>query len=372
MKYAFRFCLIISLLLLSACDSNKIPPGSTAENSGKIPDPQHTGIVETKEINQVYEAVGTIRPLTESVIEAQINAQIISVSCKPGKTVKKGQLLIQLDERQLAARLEQAREGLAVAKKNLTQTQKSINEAKAALDQARSTFERTQKLFKSDIVPSQKLDIDKASFLQAKARLEKTQEAEHSARSSIRGAEEVVKEARIALGYARITSPADGIVAERMADPGDIAVPGKPLLIIQTSGALRLEANVREGLIARVLPQNSYQVRIETLRETITSTIDEIVPYADPVTRTFLVKASLPATTGVYPGMFGRLLIPVEQESTLLIPKKAVQLVGQLELVLVKKQDSWQKVYIKTGRSFDDKIEVLAGLSGNEIIGYSD
>jgi len=155
-----------------------------------------------------------------------------------------------------------------------------------------------------------------------------------------------------------------------MIDPGDIAVPGKPLLIIQTSGALRLEANVREGLISRIILGNDYQVRIETIRKTVGSQIDEIVPYADPTTRTFLVKASLPDTPGIYPGMFGRLLIPVEKKRTLLIPQKAVIQVGQLELVYVKKDKTWQSVYIKTGKRFGEKIEVLAGLTGNETIGY--
>ncbi len=76
---------------------------------------------------------------------------------------------------------------------------------------------------------------------------------ELSAKASIRQAQEIVKEAQIALSYSEITSLVTGVVVERMIDPGDLAVPGKSLLIIQTSGALRLEANVREGLISRVV-----------------------------------------------------------------------------------------------------------------------
>ncbi|MCK5349271.1 MAG: efflux RND transporter periplasmic adaptor subunit, partial [Desulfobacula sp.] len=150
-----------------------------------------------------------------------------------------------------------------------------------------------------------------------------------------------------------------------------LAIPGKPLLMIQTSGALRLEANVREGLISRIVLGNDYQIRIETIGKTVVSKIDEIVPYADPATRTFLIKASLPETPGIYPGMFGRLLIPVEKEKTLLVLQKAVVRVGQLELVYVKKEGAWQSVYIKTGKKFGEKIEVLAGLTGNETIGYN-
>jgi RND family efflux transporter MFP subunit len=373
MKKKMRFLSLVCLFLIcSACDNDKIPPGFTEPGPSRaISDFETSFRVEQQAVTQMYEAVGTIRPLTQSMIESQVSAQVVKVLCVPGLAVKKGQVLIQLDARHLTAQLKQAKEGLAVAKNNLQQTYKSIDEAKAGLDQAQAAYERTKKLFESDIVPSQRLEIDKSGFLQAKARLEKTQEAEPAAKSSIRNAEEIVKQAGIALDYSRIISPADGVVVERMIDPGDIAVPGKPLLMIQTSGALRLEANVREGLISRISLGETYGVHIQTLGKTVSSTIEEIVPYADPATRTFLVKVSLPETSGIYPGMFGRLLIPVEQTQTLLIPQKAVIQVGQLELVYVKNDDLWQSVYIKTGRRFGEKIEVLAGLTGNETIGYN-
>ena len=366
-----QFLLIILLLILSACDSDKIQPGVSQENALKQTiELENIVTVEQKEVPGMYEAVGTIRPLTESVIESQINAQVLKVSCVPGTAVKKGQILIELDSRSLTAQLQQAKEGLSVAKNNLKQTYKSINEAKAGLDQAAAAYNRTKKLFKKEIVTSQKLEIDKAGFLQAKARLEKAQEAEHSAQASIRQSQEIVKEARIGFGYSNIKSPAAGIIAQRLIDPGDLAVPGKPLLIIQTSGALRLEANVREGLIGKIILGSEYEVQIKTIGKSVKSVIEEIVPYADPATRTFMVKAALPKTPGIYPGMFGRLLIPVETDKTLLIPKYAVIHVGQLELVNVQKNKTWQRVYIKTGRIFGEKIEVLSGLSINETIGY--
>lgn len=371
-KNSLLILFTLTLLTFFSCQNDTISPGTTPGDESLVTAPQHVVPVEQKDISQVYEAVGTIRPLTESVIESQISEKVMSVFFVPGQAVKKGQVLVQLDARRLNAQLKQANEGLVVAKNSLKQANKSMDEAKAARDQALATYNRTKKLFEADIVPSQKLDIDKSIFLQAKARLEKSQEAELSAQSSIRQAQEIVQEARIALGYCRITSPSDGIVAKRMIDPGDLAVPGKPLLVIQTSGALRLEANVREGLIGKLHLDQTYPVKIETLKKTIESTIQEIVPYADPTTRTFLVKVSLPHTPGIYPGMFGRLLIPVEKEKTLLIPAKAVRRVGQLELVLVKQKSRWQSVYIKTGKRFDDHIEVLAGLTGNETIGYNE
>ena len=379
-KYLLSAGFLLLASIFFSCDDSGIPAGTTPDPDGPAGQsrPAATARVETREVTHLYEAPGTIRPLTESVVESQTSAKIIKVLAVPGAAVKSGQTLIELDARRLQTQVRQAKEGLSIAKKELVQAEKSKDEARAGLDQAESEYQRTAKLFKSAIVSSQKLDQDKSLFLQAKARLEKTVQAVQAANAAIRQAQEVVKEARIALSYSKITSPADGVVAKRMADPGDLAVPGKPLMILQTSGALRLEANVREGLINRVVKGGEYPVRIETLGVSVPAVVQEILPYADPDTRTFMVKASLPATKGVYPGMFGRLQIPVETETTLVIPKEAVIRIGQLELVRVKSQeeskgksnDQWQQIYIKTGKVFGDKIEVLSGLLENELIGY--
>lgn len=366
----FKNGLIFLMLILFACDNDKVAPGNFEGSPKKQPEFQHTAKVLEALIPNIYEAVGTIRPLTESVIEAQISAQVLKVNCVPGNAVKKGQVLVELDSRRVKTKAQQAKEGLSVAQNNLKQTHKSLDEARASLDQAKAQYDRASKLFKSGIIPSQKLEIDKAGFLQAKARVEKTEKALLSAKASIRQEKEIVKEAGINTGYSRIISPAAGVVTKRMIDPGDLAVPGKPLLLLQTSGALRLEANVREGLMGEVLLSNEYEVKIKALDKSIMSVVQEIVPYADPASRTFMVKAALPKTLGVYPGMFGRMLIPLEKQQTLLIPKDAVSRVGQLELVNVKSKDRWRQVYIKTGRIFDDQVEVLSGLSANETIGY--
>jgi len=366
-----NYVLIFILLILFSCDNDKIAPGVSKKNmSDELLNPDNIAVVEQKEISSVYEAVGTIRPVTESAIASQISAQVLKVLCVPGSVVKKGEVLIKLDSRRMTTQLQQAKEGLSVAKNSLKQTYKSMDEAKAARDQARAAYDRTKNLFKKDIVPSQKLEIDKAVFLQAQARFEKMQEAEHSAKASIRKSLEIVKEARIGLEYSNIKSPSQGVVAQRLIDPGDLAVPGRALLIIQTSGALRLEANVREGLISRIVKGDKYEVKIKTIGKSVSSEIEEIVPYADPATRTFVVKAALPKTPGIYPGMFGRLLIPVEKEKIFLIPLNAVIRVGQLELANVKKEKRWSRVYIKTGRIFGNSIEVLSGLYAGETIGY--
>ncbi len=133
---------------------------------------------------------------------------------------------------------------------------------------------------------------------------------------------------------------------------------------------MRLEAFVREGLINKVKSGDTISVTIDTLATTVTADVEEIIPYADPQTRTFLVKALLPEIDGLFPGMFGKLLIPVKQRQAVLIPGAAVRRVGQLEMLYVKTDAGWRLQYIKTGRLFDNRIEVLSGLSGGETIAW--
>jgi RND family efflux transporter MFP subunit len=289
-----------------------------------------------------YEAVGTVRPRTETRIEAQVPAQVKSVNVKPGDKVKRNQILISLDSRQFTSRLDQARQG-AVA-------------AQAAFTRAEAAYNRTRLYFESQAATAQDL--------------ERVEEGLTSARAGIRRAQEVVKEAQIALGYTTIRAPGAGRVLKRLVEPGDLAAPGKPLLMLETSGMFRLEAYVREGLIKKVRPQTVLKVSIGALDEFTDATVEEIVPYADPATRTFLVKVSLPRLNGLYPGMFGKLLVPVREHQVVVVPRAAVRRIGQLELVSVKENDTWTTRYVKTGKSMEDEMEILSGLSGGEIVGY--
>jgi len=158
-------------------------------------------------------------------------------------------------------------------------------------------------------------------------------------------------------------------VVTRLAEPGDLAWPGKPLLVLQTRGDLRLEAQVREGLIQHIRIGDELTTEITALNSTFSGTVEEIVPSADPATRTFLVKVGLPGGEGLFPGMFGRLFVPIEQTDVIVIPQKALARIGQLEVVTVLSDNQWEQVFVKTGRVIDNNmIEILSGLDGGEKI----
>ncbi|WP_419656201.1 MdtA5: predicted multidrug resistance protein A [Desulfosarcina variabilis str. Montpellier] len=365
---ASGICLTATWLLVSGC--NKIEPSAFAPVKKSAAAPSQTATAMVQQADQWVEAVGTVRPKTETRIEARVTGQVLNVQINPGDEVAKGALLVTLDSRQMTSRLEQANQALKTAQAGREQARHALEAAQAAFKQAQAQYNRVKGYVKAQAATAQELESAESTFRQSEAGVKRAQEALAAADAGILQAKAVVKESTIALEYTRIVAPEAGVVLKRFVQPGDLALPGKPLIALRTSGALRLEAHVREGLITRVKPGASLTVAIETLSREVDATVEEIVPYADPNSRTFLVKAAMPPVEGLYPGMFGKLRIPVDRRRIVTIPQAAIRRVGQLELVRVNVDGDWVSRYVTTGERMGDTIEVLSGLDGTETIGW--
>ncbi|TYT74518.1 efflux RND transporter periplasmic adaptor subunit [Desulfobotulus mexicanus] len=353
------------IFLLGACGSGDSPHDRKVQSSSW--QPEATVLALAGERQEWHEAVGTVRPRTESSIEARIAGQVKEIRVRSGSRVEKGELLILLDDRQVRARMEQAREGLGAARSARNEVLQAIEGAEASLEAARLDYERIQGFFSEGAATRRQVEQATSVFHQARAAASRAREGLAGADASIRQAEEVLKEAEIAHDYTRIRAPESGEVLKRLVEPGDMAVPGRSLLLLQTSGFLRLEAYVPEGLFTRVRPGESLSVRIRSLNTLLPAEVEELVPYADPETRTFLVKASLPEKEGLYPGMFGTLRIPLGSRPAVWLPSSAIRRVGQLDQVKVAVEDRWEKRYVTTGERMDDgMVEILSGLDGGE------
>lgn len=369
--FAIGASVLVGLLLYMSgfFHPGKIQPGKVKADPVIRYRPAKTVRASIERVTEFYEAVGTVRPLTETRIEAQVTGRILEVRVRPGDRIQKGKTLIILDSREFKARLEQARQGLMSARARQEQAKQALLASRAAYRQAEAAYRRVKTYFKAEAATSQNLEEAESAHAQAKARLKQAEDGLKEAGAGVKRAREQVVEREIVLGYTRIASPADKEVAERLVEPGDLAWPGKPLLILQTRGTLRLEALVREGLIHLVPAGTSLRVRINALNAVLDGSVDEVVPSADPVTRTFLVKVSLPSREGLFPGMFGRLQVPMEKKTVVVAPKEAVKQIGQLEVVTIMENGRWKKVFVKTGRELPDHgVEILSGLNGQETL----
>lgn len=359
--------VLLMLYMAGVFVPDKIGPEKIALKK-KVWTPESTARAVRETITDFYEAPGTVRPQQETRVESRVQGRVVKVLARPGDRVKSGDPLVVLDSRELQARLDGARQAVLSAKARRDQARQAVNAAEAAFRQTKSTYDRTKTYYKAEAATKQQLEEAESVFKQAKAGLTQAREGLKGSEAGINEAEKGVLQASIVQDYTEIRSEANGQVAERLVEPGDMAFPGKPLLILQTRGALRLEAPVPEGFIDRIEMGEKLKVVITALKKALSGPVTEIIPVADPATRSFLVKVDLPDTEGLYPGMFGRLMVPVGKISVVWIPENGLEKVGQLELVKVQSGNDWMRVYVTSGRSFDGRVEILSGLDGDEVV----
>lgn len=294
--------------------------------------------VRVRQIPRVETAVGTVRAVHEATVASKLLAKVMEVNVTAGQRVRKDEVLVRLDDEDLTARLEQA--------------QSAVDAALSVRDQAKIEYDRIERLLEQQA--ASKLEWDRV------------QTALKTAEAELQRARQAANEARTVLGYATIAAPIDGLVVDKRVEVGDTVTPGQPLLTLYDPTRMQLVASVRESLTRRLEVGQTIGVNIDTLDHTCEGLVSEIVPEADSASRSFAVKVTGPCPPGVYSGMFGRLLIPLEEESLLVIPTAAVRRVGQLDLVQVIGDGQPDRRAVKLGRTFEDEVEVLSGLREGE------
>jgi RND family efflux transporter MFP subunit len=222
----------------------------------------------------------------------------------------------------------------------------------AQLQLAKIEFDRAAQLIASR-------SISQAEYDTARTRVQTTQ-------ANFDRATRAVEEAKVFLGFATIVAPFSGIVVDKVVEQGDTVSPGQTLLTLYDPTHMQLVASVRESLAMKLKVGQELPARLESLGYDCYATVSEVVPKADASNRSFDVKVTGPCPTGVYSGMFARLMLPLEDEQLLLLPKVAVARVGQLTMVHVAVGETLVRRAVQLGRSFGDQVEVLSGLTAGE------
>ena len=324
-----------------------IGPGVAAAPPG-LPAPIHRERALRVQRPAWYTAVGTVESDRRVDVSAQVTGLVSALHAEVGTRVEGGAPLAELDRRESQARLLQAQSALAAAR--------------ASAVEARAGFERVQRLNERAAATPQELEAAEAARARAEA--------------ALAAAEEGVTAAQVDRDHGRILSPVAGVVAERPVEVGDLAAPGKRLFTLHDPERLRVEAHVREGLIQRLRVGAELPVLLRDGQLELRAVVEEIVPAADPRSRTVLVRAGLPTAEGLYPGMFARLRVPLVEREVVLVPEEAVVSVGQLDTLLVLQDGRWVRRYVTLGArrlpGDGDLREVLSGLVGGEQIGWND
>jgi RND family efflux transporter MFP subunit len=329
--------VVVILLTIHLINAGKVAPGLLPPSTSAIPN-QPVGTVTSTLLPITRAMVGTIQSRLPIDAASRVAATVKEVRVRAGDHVKRGQVLVVLDSADLQA---------------------NVAGAQAELDAARAQFVRTEADEKRFSALFKRGSATEREFQEAEA-------AWRSATARVAQAQAAVAAARAALDHATVVAPVSGIVAERMVEPGDLALPGKPLVRLYDNAALRVELNVPEELLREVKIGMPVSVRIDATGEDIRTAINEIVPEADPSSRTFLARAPMPTGRGIQPGMFARATLSVGSEKILTVPRDAIETIGQLDTVRVISRGRVELRQVSTGRAIGDRVEILAGLREGE------
>ena len=324
-----------------AIRGGRIEPALLAETPGEAPD-RPLGVVLSESLPVHREVIGSIQSRAPVEAASRYAARVVKVEVHAGDRVRRGQLIVELDAAELRAQLAAAQGQLAAANSELRRTAADEN--------------RFSALFARGSVTESEHDRAEAAYRAAIG-------TAAQARATVAGA-------HAALAYAAVRSPVDGIVVERLAEPGDMAMPGKPLIQLYDEHALRVELQVPEELARSIALGTSVEVAANDT--TYQLRVSEIVPAADPFSRSFLVRAPLPSEAHLQPGMFARAIFTVGTGTVLTVPRRAIEQVGQLDTARVLSGGRIELRMVALGRPFGDRVEVLAGLRAGQRVVLND
>lgn len=292
-----------------------------------------------------FEFDGVVEPVKQSTVSAQASGRIVQLAVVAGDRVRSGQLLAIIDDRESQAGLQRSTAQVA--------------QADAELRNAQANERRTRELQAKGFVSSAALDTAQASLKAAQAGLEQAAAGQ--------------KQSALAQGFTRVTAPYDGWVRETLAQAGDLAVPGKPILTLYAPLPLRAVVHVplSRGVAARTA--TDIQVRVPSGNGSaiwIKPVAREVLPAADAVAQTVEWRLELPASVAgqVAAGQQVRVRFSGGDAVRTLVPPTAVLRRGELTAVYVASREG--TFVLKAVRLGPDHgqagVEVLAGLRPDE------
>jgi len=332
--------LILVLIWMQGGFHSKAPGGETP-----IPEKKEGALrtvkVETSHSTGQVSVSGTVVSRETASIASRSGGYVIEINAEAGDRVKKEQVLLRIDSKELAEREAQAKAGL--------------ESAEADLVKADRDFERFKYLYEKEAVAKKELDDATARYEIAKAARQRAKAA--------------LEEAATMLSYTVVTAPFGGVIAERNVNVGDLVTPGRPLFSIYMPGTAEMVAAAGEQYAPYLKEGTSVTVKIPSIDLQQDSKIREVVPQRDVKSRTVTVKAPIAETPGLGPGLYGTMTFNTLTSEVIMIPYSAVKVVGQLETVRVLEGGVVRVRHVKAGRRVNGKVEILSGLNeGDEVV----
>ncbi len=327
------------LVLMTGCGQHDSPPRST-RNADAPPCSARVEPVQSDSTDRVVRIVGVVEPVRRASPAARVMARVTRANFHEGERVTEGQVLVQLDTRDLGAVRRRAR-----AARNATQT---------ALGLTRTHLERMRALHATGDVSRPQVEQAEAAFAQAEA--------------AAATAEAAVDEVDVNISYARVLAPFDGVIARKMVEVGNLVAPGQPVAVLEDDGQLRIVAPIGSDLARYVVPEGELSVEIAESR--VSATVEGAIPSGDLRAPGLRLQLVVDNPGRVYQaGMVATVELPRGGDGVagVRIPSDALFERGQLTGVFVVNEESEARLrWVVIDDQPGDSVRVLSGLRAGE------
>jgi len=358
---------LAAALAVTACGGGHA--GQAGEASGPPVDVQVQG-VSAREVSRPFETGGSVRARTTATLVSRIVAEVREITVRPGDRVRAGQVLIRLDGRDLQANQARAQAAAAAAEEAVRAATTARGGAEAGLALAEATHRRIAELRAKNSATAHELDQAVSALRAAEAQAQGAKAGIAQAEAGAEAARAGLRAATIAASWASITAPFDGVVTEKMVEPGNMASPGVPLMTVEDTRGFRLEVRVDESRIGQIDTEKPVEVVLDLpSADALSGRVAEVSRAASPGSHAYLVKIALPDDGRLRSGMFGRARFLGPAREALVVPEAALVRRGQLNSVFVVGSDNRARLrMVNAGWAAGGQVEIAAGLDAGESV----
>ncbi|MGB7845788.1 MAG: efflux RND transporter periplasmic adaptor subunit [Candidatus Acidiferrum sp.] len=365
MRQGLRIVLIAAGMLAAGCGGGMKNTAQKAE----VVQGLRLQKIQLQNVADELEAPGSVIAQSTAQVAARTIGTVLLVAVREGDNVKRGQVLAQLDERELSAHRSAAQAASRGASAGVVQATKAVAAAQAQADVMKKTYDRYNYLKEQKSVSPQEFDEVAAKQEAAQANLEQAKAALSQSEAGVAQAESEARAAESVASYARIVAPFDGRVIRRSVEPGSLVSPGMSLFVVEDTSRYQLEATLPAEALSAVKKNSLVRVQLDRLPEkSLTGKVAEIEAGADPTSHTLKARVDLPKEFGVQSGMFGRAYFVQGEKRALVLSVEALVSRGQLRGIYVVDDTSlihWRVLTL--GKSTGNRVEVLSGLNDGEV-----